>query len=99
MRLIFPIITVILLFTSHAGAQETAVRCAPRGNVIDKLIKKFGEKQVSWALTKENKVIETFSNPKTKSWTILVTSTNGSTCLLAAGEEFNLVADKPGEPL
>lgn len=97
-KLALPFIA-FLFFTSNADAQPGRVVCAPREGIVARLASRFGEKQVSWALTKENTVLETFSNVTTKSWTILVTSANGSACLLASGENFNMVAEKPGEPL
>lgn len=77
---------VILMFaqTNLAHANNN---CAPRSDVINALTTKHGEAQRSLGLGNNNAVYEVFASPQ-GNWTIVVTTANGTTCLLAAGEAF-----------
>ena len=45
-------------------------------------------------------VVEVFASEETGTWTITVTSVNGTTCLVASGNSYTSVAAEPeGEPL
>ena len=64
------------------------------------LAARYGETAVSLGLGPGNRVVEVFASEETGTWTITVTSVNGTTCLVASGDSYTVVAPVPqGEPL
>ncbi|MEM9320601.1 MAG: hypothetical protein AAGA70_16575 [Pseudomonadota bacterium] len=82
-----------------AAAQNRPV-CAERALIIDTLENRYGETAVSLGLGPGNRVVELFASEETGTWTITVTSVNGTTCLVASGDSYTVVVPTPvGEPL
>ena len=79
-----------LLIPAAANAQP---QCAPRSVVLERLATAFGESRQSVGLTQGNRVIEVFASTTTGTWTITVTLPDGRTCLVAAGDAFEIVAE------
>lgn len=82
----------MILATSHAFAQG-AQNCGKRQPIVERLADRFGESRQSIGLGTQNRVIETFANPETGSWTITVTRPDGIMCLLASGHAFEAVTE------
>lgn len=82
----------LILATSHAFAQS-AQNCGQRQPIVERLADRFGESRQSIGLGTQNRVVETFANPETGSWTITVTMPNGTMCLLASGHAFEEVTE------
>ncbi len=74
-------------------AQAQAPQCAPRTEVVAHLAQTFGETRRAIGLAQDNAVIEIFAAEDTRTWTITVTMANGTTCLVAAGESFEALAE------
>ena len=89
-QMIFAGLIATTLLPSTAAAQQ---QCAPRPVVIEHLATNFGETRQSVGLAQGNRVVETFASLETGTWTITVTLPNGTTCLLAAGQSFETVAE------
>lgn len=71
------------------GAQAQMV-CGERDSIIAQLEKKYGETRRSVGLQQGRGVVEVYASEETGSWTILMTDTRGKTCLMAAGEAFQI---------
>ena len=68
--------------------------CVPHKVAIDQLAKVFNEKVVGLGLGKnQQSVVELYVSSK-GSWTILVTLTNGMSCIAAAGENWTDTAEQ-----
>jgi hypothetical protein len=67
-------------------AQAQSV-CHQRAEFITELGKKYREAPVAYGLTSAGKVIEVQTSG-TGSWTMIVTSTDGTSCAVAAGESW-----------
>ena len=83
---------LLALAADRASAQATP-NCAPRDAVIARLAEKYGESRQSIGLGGNNAVMELFASRDTGSWTITVTTANGITCLMAAGQAFETLAE------
>lgn len=81
-----------LVATTEASARN-ARTCGPRDNIVERLAEKYGETRQSIGLGANNDMIEVFASAQTGSWTITVTSATGVTCLVAAGQAFEQVAE------
>ncbi len=80
----------MILATGHAFAQQNR-NCADRERVVARLSEAYGESRQSIGLGTNNTVVETFASLETGTWTIVVTTPGGPTCLVAAGQAFQLV--------
>ena len=77
---------LLVPFTPAAEAQSRA--CAKRDAVVERLEQRFGEVRQAVGLNRQNGVVELFASADTGSWTILLTSPNGVSCLIASGDTW-----------
>ena len=82
---------LLILATQNAHAQ--AAQCAPRADVLTALATKYGEARRGIGIAGQNAVMELFVNPSTGTWTIISTSPDGKTCLIASGSNFEATSD------
>lgn len=66
--------------------------CGQRDQVVEQLKSVHGEYRQNVGLQPNARVMETFANPETGSWTILVSLPSGLSCLVAAGEAYQVDA-------
>jgi len=83
----------LLLAAQHAFAQS-AVNCAQRQAIVERLAEIYGESRQSIGLGTNNTMVEVFASLETGTWTITVTTPNGTTCLVAAGQAFEPLAEQ-----
>jgi hypothetical protein len=70
--------------------------CAPRDRIVSRLEAKFQERQSAIGMTNGGSLVELFVSPD-GSWTFVHTRTNGLTCLLHAGEDWEEI-EQPAVP-
>ena len=73
-----------LVAASPAVAQNM---CGQRENVVSMLWERWGERQVASGLIDESSLIEFFAS-RDGSWTAVVTSSSGVSCIKAAGRNW-----------
>lgn len=71
--------------------------CGDHEKVISHLDEKFGETRTNMGMSSNGGVLEVFSSEKTGTWTVLITSPGGPTCLVAAGKNWETL-QTPGDP-
>jgi hypothetical protein len=82
----------LVLMATPALAQED--NCGPRTKVIYKLANEFLEAPIAEGLqmppvpNAPPRVLEWFGNPQKGTWTLLSTTPDGKTCIIASGESF-----------
>lgn len=64
-----------------------AENCAPRDIVVERLASQYGETRRSRGVTPTS-VVEVFASDKTGTWTIIVTSVHGISCLVSVGTDY-----------
>lgn len=62
--------------------------CGTRAEVTTKLEATFGEFQKGAGMVSEQRVLELWESKETGSWTLLMTQTDGQTCIIAAGNHW-----------
>ncbi|GGL52661.1 hypothetical protein [Wenxinia marina] len=67
--------------------------CGPHDRVVERLAAVYGESRQSIGLGSNNAVVEIFASAETGTWTITVTIPGGPTCLVAAGEAYQHLAE------
>ncbi len=82
----------IALPAAPAGAQMAQVQmvCGKRADIIRQLTDKYGETRRSMGLAEGRGVVELYASEETGSWTILITSPQGTACMMAAGQSFQI---------
>src|SRR5262245_56831045 len=83
-------LTVASLLAAPAGAlaqQQPEQTCGPRAQIVQKLGDEFRENQQAVGYVNESAVLEVFVSAK-GTWTILATGTDGKSCLLSAGKDW-----------
>lgn len=83
----------LVLGTAPATFAQPGGQCGQRANVLAHLADKFGESRHGMGIAGNNTVMEVFASEKTGTWTITVTLPTGVTCLVAAGEGFEAMAE------
>lgn len=78
------------LIAAGATAQAQARACATHDDITTRLGESFQEKQKAFGLVGNKAIVELFVSGK-GSWTIIVTGTDGNTCVLAAGEGWESI--------
>jgi len=84
-----------LLMIAGTPASATAY-CADRNEMVKSLSDKFKENPAALGQINGNAVIEVFVSEK-GSWTILATGTDGKSCVLSAGEGWQINVAALGE--
>ena len=71
-----------------------APQCAARPQVLETLAQKFGESRRSMGIAADQTVMELFASAETGSWTLTLTLPTGMTCLVAAGQNYEVIAEE-----
>ena len=97
MRIIFSLIAASALFLSVSSANAEQF-CAPRDRAVIQLEKQFGEMVSGRGLAANGKrMIELLVSEK-GSWTVLISDSNGRTCVMASGENWQGIKVLVGDP-
>jgi len=79
----------LLVFSGTSNAQfqrPQQPQCNERDNVLELLAKKYQEIPIAAGVTNTGGLVEVLNDPKTGTWTIIVSTPQGMSCLVAAGE-------------
>ena len=77
-----------MLLTSMAWADETQLPCNDRDLIIARLASQFSEAPVALGLTSAGGLLEVTTTENGEEWTILITSPQGISCIVATGENW-----------
>ena len=80
----------LILLSGRSYAQPTT--CGLRDEIVDQLHSRYTETRRAVALADTNAVLEVFA-AESGSWTILITRTNGVSCMIASGQAFEAVQE------
>ncbi len=75
----------------------SAPSCAERDTVVERLQSKFSEQLAAGGLqsARANAMMEIWASPETGTYTVLITTPQGISCVVAAGTDFFRVAPQP----
>ena len=62
--------------------------CGPRSQIVDKLGSEFKERQQAVGYVNDKAVLELFVSGR-GTWTLIATGTDGNSCLLSAGKDWD----------
>ena len=85
------IFAVLCFVGSTEWAIAESMACTERKAAIRHLEGKFSEAPVAMGLTNTGAVLEGLTSDAGRSWTMLVSMPDGSTCFIAAGEAWRTI--------
>jgi hypothetical protein len=93
----------LLLAGLAAGATEPAAAqeiCGTRADLLKELTQRYSEAPVAIGLANSGALVEILTNDNGSTWSIMVSQPNGTSCLVAAGKEWQaLKPDVAGRDL
>lgn len=81
-----------MLLTAYEASAQTR-NCAPHDAVVERLADRYNESRQVLAMNGSNLVMEVFASEESGTWTITLTQSSGLTCIVAAGENYQYVAE------
>lgn len=82
--------SVVLPVSARAQMAQMQMMCAARADIVTNLQGKFSESPVALGLDNSGGVVELLASPDGGTWTIIVTDPQGTSCLMAAGEFWEM---------
>ena len=87
-------VVLLAAFSLPAAAQRPPPPCAPHDMLVDLLAKRYQESVIGTGIGKDA-LVELLVSP-TGTWTMIVTRPEGLSCLVAAGEAWEVIR-APGQ--
>lgn len=88
-----------VVFGSTAGTAQAEMLCGERQQIVDELKKTWQENRTAIGLSNNGGVLEVYSSEE-GTWTLLLTMPEGQTCMIGAGEHFEITEIAlAGEPV
>ncbi len=84
--------TLLMVNTPLAHGQMGDPTCGDRDFVTQRLEQKYGESRQGIGLVGDNKMLELWRSTD-GTWTVLMTRTDGVTCIVAAGNSWNEMSE------
>lgn len=81
----------LILATQHAFA---GTNCAARSVVLAELAGRYNETRRAMGIAGNNVLMEMFGSTDTGTWTITVTTPDGTTCLMASGDGYETLTER-----
>ncbi len=78
-------LAVLFVFLAPVAASATP-QCGPHDRITEVLTKKYQEKPSAFGVTNNGQLVEVYTTGEGSTWTILITSPDGVTCFVSAGE-------------
>lgn len=85
-------------FALVASAAAAQPQCNERDQVLELLAKKYKEAPVAAGVTNTGGLVEVLTDGTGGTWTIIVTTPQGVSCLVAAGEGWRTMEQVAVEP-
>ena len=88
---------LVLLAVPPAFGQAEAPPCNEREMVLEHLAKKYNEAPVSIGVTTRGGLMEILAAKDGATWTMVITTLDGISCIIAVGENWRTVAPVLGD--
>jgi hypothetical protein len=87
--------TAFAFVSTSASAQSL---CSPRDKVVTQLSSKYSEAPIAVGVTNNGKLVEVLTSGDGNTWTIIMTSPQGMSCVMAVGEAWQSKAAISADP-
>ena len=85
-----------LAATATAGSAQTA--CLTRDKMVDLLGGRYSEQRVAVGLENSGRLFEVFATDDGSTWTMVITTPDGASCVVAAGLEWQAPEGEQPDP-
>ena len=85
----------VAFFVTFPVQKAVSAECGEHHKVVAFLQSKYKEHHVGLGLVSNRGVMELFVSAKTRTWTVLLTNTQGIACIVAAGESYERSKPEP----
>lgn len=85
-------------FTLASSAAFAAPQCNTRDSVLELLAQKYSEAPVAIGIANNGGLVEVLSTGDGNTWSIIITSPQGMSCLVAAGEGWRIIEQLAMDP-
>jgi hypothetical protein len=89
-------LAALTAFTASSANAQTA--CGPREQLVKLLADQYKEDPVGMGLSQPGQVLEVFASSN-GSWTMVMTMPDGKACMIAAGDNWEMVTKIKGSPV
>ena len=98
--LMIPLFALALVFPASLGNAENPneLNCGQRATVLNYLSVKYSEKPIAMGIAANGGLIEVLTSKEGSTFTIIVTMPEGNTCMVAAGQGWEILADSVRRP-
>ncbi len=76
------------LIAAPAGGAAQQIPCNQRNDVLGHLAQKYQELPIAVGVTNRGGLVEVLATGDGKTWTIILSSPDGQSCMIAAGESW-----------
>ena len=83
--------TPIIAALSLPAAADIAMPCGKRDEMLGRLAGKYDEQPVAMGLSSNGSLVEVLASHSGSSFTIVYTTPDGTTCMMAAGSNWEIV--------
>lgn len=83
---------VLSVIDPRLAASQTMSRCAPQATVAVQLARNYAEAPIASGRQQNGFIIQVYATADGSTWTVVLTSPNGTSCLVAAGERWKAVS-------
>jgi hypothetical protein len=80
---------ILVLLIPLAPAARAQSACVTHAEMVEHLTQKYAEAQIAIAFTGNGQLIEVFTTGDGATWTIVITTPQGLSCILIAGETWD----------
>ena len=94
-RALFGAVLTTVVFIGLSSGPAAAQACSKHEEITKQLKGKFQEKQLGYGLIGDKAIMEIFASKK-GSWTIIVTRSNGISCIVASGTDWERTIEVAG---
>lgn len=88
LRKLAMVVVPVVAMSFWAGSASAQKRCATHDGAVAQLAKKYSEKVVGRGLFKGGKTMAELFVSTSGTWTVVVTNTAGTSCIVASGENW-----------
>lgn len=89
-------LAILFIFAASMPAQAMGM-CGKRDDFVRSLAAQYNEQPIALGIAGEVNLVEIYNSGPGGSWTMLVTVPEGSSCIIAAGKDFELLP--PPKPI
>ena len=88
----------VLALTAQQALSQERTNCAPREAALQQLAERWGETRRSIMLAQDDRLFEVFAADESGTWTILRTTPDGLSCVMASGMAYQRTPIPAGAP-